>query len=168
MDDCRFDNWTRLIGGETDRRSAVKGFAGGVAALLTMARAELGLAQDADLVVEAKNCKATNGKCQKDNDCCSLNCKLKKKKKKNKKEKGTCKCSGQGNRCKRDSGCCNGVCRSGTCDCGEEDDFCSDDGDCCSRKCENGSCRCGRQGDRCNDNRACCSNSCNGNGFCNS
>jgi hypothetical protein len=36
---CRFDNWTRMVAGKRDRRTAVMGIAAGAAALLTLARA---------------------------------------------------------------------------------------------------------------------------------
>ena len=154
MDDCRFDNWTRMVAEQTDRRSAVKGIAGGVAALAALARAQVGLAQDADVILEA-NCKGSGGKCKNNRDCCSKNCK-----------KGKCECSGQGKSCKRDQGCCSGRCNGSKCDCGSQGDLCKNDGDCCSRNCKNNHCKCVKQGDRCKSNKDCCSKSCNTKGFC--
>jgi hypothetical protein len=153
VDDCRFDNWTRALVEKTDRRSAVRGMAAGAAALLTLARAEIGLAQEADVVLEA-NCKGNNGKCKKDKECCSKKC-----------QKGKCQCAGAKAPCKRDNGCCSGVCRSGKCECGDKGDFCNNDSDCCSKLCRDGKCRCVRGGDRCTDNKECCSNRCSS-GFC--
>ena len=153
MDDCRFDNWTRGLAGTTDRRAAVRGLAAGAAALLTLARAELGFAQEADVTLE-KNCKGDDAKCKRDNDCCSKKCK-----------RGRCTCAGQGASCKRDNGCCSGICRNGSCACGDKGDFCNNDSDCCSKKCRNGKCLCTRGGDRCSENRECCSGRCSS-GFC--
>ena len=63
MDDCRFDNWTRMVAGKSDRRTAVEGLAGGAAALLTLARAELGIAQESDVALEAE-CRVNGAKCR--------------------------------------------------------------------------------------------------------
>ena len=153
MDDCRFDNWTRSIAGESTRRSAIKQLAGGGAALLTLARAELGLAQDGTVDLEA-NCRGNGAKCNKKKDCCSKKCK-----------NGKCRCAGAKAPCKRDKGCCSGVCRSGKCECGDKGDLCNNNSDCCSKVCRDGKCRCIRGGDRCNDNKECCSKRCSG-GFC--
>jgi len=160
MDDCRFDNWTRMVAGTSDRRTAVMRFAGGAAALLTLARAELGIAQASDVALEA-DCRVNDAKCKKDKDCCSFKCK-----KRRRDRKGKCKCAGQGARCQRDRGCCSGICRSGNCDCGDKGDLCSNDADCCSRRCENKACRCAQRNDRCDNNRACCSGTCGSDGFC--
>jgi hypothetical protein len=153
MDDCHFDNLTRTIAGGADRRTAVKGMAAGAAALLTLARAQLGLAQESDVALEA-NCKGNKSKCKKDQDCCSKKCK-----------KGKCKCAGNKAPCKRDNGCCSGVCRSGKCECGNKGDFCNNDSDCCSKNCRDGKCKCIRGGDRCDAGKECCSGTCS-NGFC--
>jgi hypothetical protein len=160
VDDCRFDNWTRTLVDKADRRTAVKGLAGGAAALLTLARAELGLAQSADVALEA-NCKGNNAKCQKNKDCCSKKCQ-----KKRRKRQGKCVCAGAGQGCKRDQGCCSGKCNGTQCVCGDKGDICRNNGDCCSNNCSNGKCRCIRQGDRCNRNNECCSGTCNNSGFC--
>jgi hypothetical protein len=158
MDDCRFDNWTRSIAGESTRRSAIKKLTAGAAALFTLARAELGIAQAADVTLEA-NCKGNNEKCKRDKECCSKKCK-----------RGKCKCAGQGASCKRDKGCCSGVCRnsgggSGKCQCGDKGDFCNNNSDCCSKVCRDNNCRCIRGGDRCSENKECCSRRCSS-GFC--
>jgi hypothetical protein len=153
VDDCRFDNWTRAIAGESTRRSAIKHLAGGAAALLTLARAELGLAQDGSVDLEA-NCNGNGAKCRKDKACCSKKC-----------QKGKCVCAGNNASCKRDKGCCSGVCRSGKCECGDKGDLCNNNSDCCSKVCRDGHCRCIRGGDRCNENKECCSRRCSG-GFC--
>lgn len=161
MDDCRFDNWTRMVSEQTDRRTAVKGLAGGAAALLTLARAQLGLAQEADVTIEA-NCKGSDAKCNKDKECCSKKCKKHKKGR-----KGKCVCAGSGAGCKRDQGCCSGKCKDGKCRCGDKGDICKNNGDCCSKICSSGKCGCIKQGDRCNTNDQCCSGKCNSSGFCN-
>src|SRR3954468_978079 len=113
MDDCRFDNLTRVIAEQADRRTAVKRFTGGLAALAALARVELGFAQGGDVGIEV-NCTPPGHGCKKSNQCCSLNCK-KKKKHHGGKKKGKCKCVGAGHSCKADIGCCKGVCHGGHC-----------------------------------------------------
>ena len=44
MDDCRFDNWTRLLGALQDRRAALKEMMAAGVALTALARADLGFA----------------------------------------------------------------------------------------------------------------------------
>jgi hypothetical protein len=149
VDDCRFDNWTRMVAGKSDRRTAVMGLAGGAAALLTLVRAELGIAQESGVDLEAE-CQVNGSKCRKDGNCCSLKCQ---KKGRRGRRRGKCVCAGQGANCKADRGCCSGLCRSGNCDCGDKGDLCNNDADCCSRRCDN--------------NRGCCSGSCAADGFCN-
>lgn len=161
MDDCRFDNWTRMVSGQANRRTAVKGFAGGLAALATLARAELGIAQSADVTLEGNNCKANDDQCRGDNECCSKKCK-----KKRKARKGKCVCAGAGAGCLRDQGCCSGKCNGTQCVCSNKDDICRNDSDCCSKICLNQKCGCVKQGNRCNAGNECCSGTCNGNGFC--
>ena len=163
MDDCRFDNWTRMVAGKSDRRTAVMGLAGGAAALLTLVRAELGIAQESGVDLEA-DCQVNGSKCRKDGNCCSFKCQ---KKGRRGRRRGKCVCAGQGANCKADRGCCSGLCRSGNCDCGDKGDLCSNDADCCSHRCENGACRCAQRNDRCDSNRGCCSGSCGADGFCN-
>lgn len=161
MDDCRFDNWTRMISGQTNRRAVVSGLAGGAAALLTLVRAELGIAQDADVAIEA-NCKGNDAKCSKDKECCSKKCRKKGRRGRN----GKCECAGAGQGCKRDQGCCSGKCNGTQCVCGDKGDFCRKDGDCCSNVCASGRCNCIKQGNRCNRGVECCSGICNSSGFC--
>ena len=108
MDVCRFDAWTRRASDITDRRTTVKALASGVAAFLTLARAELGLAQD-DVNGDDRTCKVNSAKCKKDKECCSYKCKVKGRKRK---ATGKCQCAGQGTRCQRDNGCCSGICRN--------------------------------------------------------
>jgi hypothetical protein len=150
VDECRFDSWTRLVGAKTDRRGAVKGLAGGGAALLALARVELGIAQEADVGIE-RNCRDNSSRCRRDNQCCSFRCNRRRKKR-----RGRCRCAREDNRCQGDSACCAGVCRSGRCRCGRTSDFCDNDGDCCSRQCHGDRCRCGRRGDRCDRDEGCC------------
>jgi hypothetical protein len=163
VDDCRFDNWTRMVAGKSDRRTAVMGLAGGAAALLTLVRAELGIAQESGVDLEAE-CRDNGDRCRRDNNCCSLNCKLRRNRRgggrNRRSRRGKCQCSGAGERCQRDLGCCAGICRNGNCDCGDDGDFCGDDNDCCARRCDNGRCRCARRNDRCDNDRACCSGRC--------
>ena len=154
MDDCRFDNWTRMFAGETTRRRAVKGLAGSAAALALLARAELGLTQEGEVSIEA-NCRGNGAKCSKNQNCCSKKCK-----------RGKCKCAGAKEGCKRDKGCCSGVCRDGRCQCGDRGDFCNNNSDCCSNTCRSGKCECVGSGDRCNANRECCGSSTCSGGFC--
>jgi hypothetical protein len=165
MDDCRFDNWTRMVAGTSDRRTAVAGLAGGAAALLSLARAELGIAQEGDIALEA-DCRVNGARCRRDGNCCSLKCQVRGRRNRRRRRRGKCVCAGQGANCQRDRGCCSGICRSGNCDCGNKGDFCSNDADCCSRRCESGACRCAQRNDRCDNNRACCSGSCGTDGFC--
>jgi hypothetical protein len=162
VDVCRFDAWTRRASDITDRRTTVKALASGVAAFMTLARGELGLAQD-DVTGDDRTCKVNSAKCKKDKECCSYKCKVKGRKRK---ATGKCQCTGQGARCQRDNGCCSGICRNESCDCGDKGDFCNNDSDCCSRRCDSGKCRCGQRGDRCDQGRGCCSGSCGGDGFC--
>ena len=141
MDDCRFDNWTRMLGKLQARRAAVKEMAGAGAALFSLAKLDLGLVQAQD--VSIAGCKFTDDKCGKDKDCCSNNCSGKKKKKKkgggggkhkkNKKE-GKCRCQDQGKSCNVDAGCCQGLCNGGVCRCAEKNERCNKDADCCGSK----------------------------------
>jgi hypothetical protein len=164
MDNCRFDNWTRMVAGKSDRRTAVMGLAGGAAALLTLIRAELGIAQESDVVALEAACRDNGARCRRDNNCCSLNCK--RGRRGGGRRRGRCKCAEEGNSCRADSGCCSGVCRGGNCECGLQGDFCNGDNDCCSNRCSGQKCQCIKQGDRCDaDNECCGNNTCNG-GFC--
>jgi len=141
MDDCRFDNWTRMLGKLQARRAALKEMAGAGAALFSLAKLDLGLVQAQD--VSIAGCSFTGDKCKKGGDCCSNNCSGKKKKKKkgggggkhkkNKKE-GKCRCQDQGKSCNVDAGCCQGLCNGGVCRCAEKNERCNKDADCCGSK----------------------------------
>lgn len=148
MDDCRFDNWTRMLGGLRDRRTALKEVAGAGVALVSLARADLGFAQEDDVLVEG--CRLTGERCKRNNNCCSGKCHRKKRKKrrndndgrrrKNRKGDGKCKCLGNGKKCKKDAACCKGYCdrNDRKCRCVGANDRCTNDSDCCgNRKCVN-------------------------------
>jgi hypothetical protein len=153
MDDCRFDNWTRMLGKLQDRRVALKELAGAGAALFSLAKLDLGLVQAQD--VNIAGCKAPGQGCSKAGDCCSNKCtnstkKECKKKKKGKKKKcsnknvdGVCKCIDLGNNgCGgRDIACCKGHCEGDTCKCVGPKGICNTNEDCCeNRKCTGGFC----------------------------
>lgn len=145
MDDCRFDNLTRMFGAIQDRRAAVKHLAGASAALVSLARADLGLAAEDDVLVEG--CRLTGENCKRNNQCCSNNCHRKKDKKKHKKDdrdknkhhkkdRGTCQCRGNGKSCTKDAACCRGRCDQNEkrCRCIKANDICNRDEDCCNRR----------------------------------
>ncbi|MCC7022927.1 MAG: hypothetical protein IT338_08875 [Thermomicrobiales bacterium] len=138
MDDCRFDNLTRMLGGLQDRRSALRTLTGAGAALISLARADLGLAADDDVLIEG--CRLTGERCKRNNNCCSGVCKGRKKHDKNgkKKREGECKCLGNGKKCKKDAACCKGFCdpKDNRCRCVGSNQTCNKDSDCCgNRKC---------------------------------
>ena len=60
MDDCRFDNWTRMLGALQDRRAALKEMVAAGVALVALARADLGFAQD-DVLIEG--CRLSGDPC---------------------------------------------------------------------------------------------------------
>ena len=145
MDNCRFDNLTREIAAHTDRRTAVKRLAGGLAALAALARADLGLAQDVGI---ESSCTLNGDKCKKDKQCCSLKCKKKK-----------CKCTDIGEKCKADAGCCKGFCGSDNkCRCipNNSGKACKGDNDCCSKTCVNTVCKCVKRAESCRSDNQCC------------
>ena len=116
MDDCRFDNWARIV----DRRTAVGGFAGGLAALLALGKAQLGIAQEDDVEIDA-NCRVNGRQCRRNRQCCSNKCRKR----------------GQNN-----ADCCSRRCRSGKCRCVPRNDRCNDNRACCSGNCgRDGFCR---------------------------
>ena len=78
MDECRFDNWTRMLGALQDRRVAVKEMAAAGAALVGLARLDLGLAQEDEVFIEG--CRGEKEKCRRNNQCCSGTCKRKRRK----------------------------------------------------------------------------------------
>lgn len=143
MDECRFDNWTRLFSGERDRRSVIKDITVAGAALVALAKSELGLAADDQVLVEG--CRLSGEKCDKGNQCCSGDCKGAKKKKKKKNGKGNkgrkqgeCRCRGEGDSCNKDSACCRGFCNQndGRCRCIPDNTTCNRDQDCCKGSCQ--------------------------------
>lgn len=144
MNDCRFDNLTRMFGTIRTRRSAVTQLAGASAALLALARADLGLAAEGEVSVEG--CRLTGESCGRDNQCCSNDCRRSRRKKRDrdeggkggKKNRGVCKCRGNGKSCNKDAACCRGRCddRDKVCRCIPANDICNRDDDCCGgRKC---------------------------------
>ena len=152
MDNCRFDNLTREVATRTDRRTAVKAFAGGLAALAALARIELGLAQEGEVGIES-NCTLNGNRCREDRECCSLRCRQSNGRKR-------CKCAGSGASCRADAGCCNGYCRGSdnTCRCipNDNDTPCNTNSDCCSSNCRNNRCRCIERANRCSTTSQCC------------
>ncbi len=156
MDDCRFDNWTRMLGKLQDRRAALKEMAGAGAALVALARADLGLAQElgAEGDVGALACGFTNETCSRASQCCSGKCsnstkrnctkkKGKKKKCRNDNVDGVCGCRDSGESCSVAASCCRGICSSsGTCRCSVDGDRCNTSDDCCNRNpCNGGFCK---------------------------
>src|SRR5918993_1433001 len=138
MDNCRFDNLTRTIARQANRRTAVKGLAGGIAALATLVRAELGVAQEVGI---ESNCNFNGDRCKSDRQCCSLKCR-----------RHECKCAAFTEKCKADAGCCKGFCGSDNrCRCipNNSNKACNKDGDCCSRNCVNTECKCIKRAESC-------------------
>lgn len=142
MDECRFDNWTRMLGALQDRRAAVKELAGAGAALLALARLDLGLAQEDEVSIEG--CRGEGSGCRRNKQCCSNKCKRKRKKKRNRNDRdergrreddGVCKCLGNGAKCRKDAACCKGRCDATErkCRCVERNNLCERDDDCCGR-----------------------------------
>ena len=159
MDECRFDNWTRLIAGLRDRRAALKDMTGAGIALVSLARADLGLAAEDDVLIEG--CRLAGDSCGKNSQCCSDYCKGHKGKKKKKKDNGggknrnrdsgECRCLGNGKSCTKDAACCRGYCdrNDNECRCAPEGATCNNDDDCCK-----GTCRQDREGNFfCNRNK---------------
>ena len=148
MDNCRFDNWTRMVARQENRRTAVKGLAGGIAALATLVRVELGFAQDGEVGIES-NCIFNGDRCRRDHQCCSQICK-----------NHNCKCADAGEDCRADAGCCKGFCRGSdnTCRCipNNSGKACKADGDCCSKNCENDKCKCVKRAELCRNDDQCC------------
>ena len=142
MDECRFDNLTRMMAGLKDRRAALREMTGAGVALVSLAKADLGLAAADDVLVEG--CRLSGDMCDMNNQCCSGDCrgsKKKKKKKNGKKDKrkeGECRCRGEGDSCSRDSACCRGYCNKndGRCRCIPDNTTCNRDQDCCRGSCK--------------------------------
>lgn len=146
MDDCRFDNLTRMLGGMQDRRSSLRTLAGAGVALISLARADLGLAVDDDVLIEG--CRLTGERCSKHKQCCSNKCDRKRRKKRGhdagdknhrrNKNDGECRCSRNGKHCTKDAACCKGFCdqKDNRCRCVGANNTCNKDEDCCgNRKC---------------------------------
>jgi hypothetical protein len=146
MDDCRFDNWTRMLGRLQARRAALKEMAGAGAALFSLAKLDLGLVQAQDVGIAAGGCKVPGASCSRPGDCCANKCsnrskrecskkkgKKKKKKCKNVNVDGVCGCIDKGNNgCGgRDAACCNGFCDGDTCRCVGASGRCNVKDDCC-------------------------------------
>ena len=149
MDDCRFDNWTRMVSAMRDRRAALKEMASAGLALLALARADLGFAADDDVLIEG--CRLTGERCKRNKNCCSSKCHRKRHKKRRKHDQnnnnrkhrrkereGQCQCLSNGKKCSKDAACCKGHCdpNEKKCRCVPANDRCNKDADCCSnRKC---------------------------------
>ncbi len=146
MDDCRFDNWTRMLGALQDRRAALKETVAAGVALVALARADLGLAQD-DVLIEG--CRLSGDPCSKKKQCCSNICKGRRRRRRRNDERdgdgrrrrrdrdtGTCGCRGSGKSCTKDAACCAGHCdpNDGVCRCAGANQTCNEDTDCCGRR----------------------------------
>lgn len=138
-----------MLGKLQDRRAALKEMAGASAALFSLAKLDLGLAQAQDVGI--LGCRLTGQSCSSASQCCSDKCsnskkreckkkrKGRKKKCKDKNVDGVCQCQDQGKSCNKDAACCQGLCDLNTrnCRCAEQSEICNRDADCCgSRKCE--------------------------------
>ena len=146
MDECRFDNLTRMMASLKDRRAALRDMTGAGLALVSLARADLGLAAEDDVLIEG--CRLSGEKCDKDHQCCSNDCRGAKKKKKKKNDKngnkknrrkeGECRCKGEGDSCSKDAACCRGYCNKndGRCRCVPDNNTCNRDQDCCRGSCK--------------------------------
>lgn len=143
MDECRFDNLTRMMAGLKDRRAALRDMTGAGLALVSLAKADLGLAAEDDVLVEG--CRLSGEKCDKDHQCCSGDCKGSKKKKKKdkngkkrKRKEGKCRCRSEGSSCNKDSACCRGYCNKndGRCRCVPDNGACNRNQDCCKGTCK--------------------------------
>ena len=157
MDECRFDNWTRMLGALQDRRAAVRELAAAGAALVGLARLDLGLAQEDDVSIEG--CRLTGERCDRKKQCCSNKCNRKRKKKRNRNDNnnnggnnrrrdrrgsGQCGCLGAGKKCRKDAACCKGRCdvNDRRCRCIPANDICNKNDDCCgNRVCTQGVCK---------------------------
>lgn len=159
MDECRFDNLTRVFSAIRDRRMAIKEMAGAGAAVLALARADLGFAQEDDVLIEG--CRLTGERCGRNNQCCSDKCnRRRRRRRKNdrdgggdnrnrrrrrrRRDNGKCGCLGNGKKCNKDAACCKGRCEPGErrCRCVPANDICNRSDDCCgNRECRNGFCK---------------------------
>ena len=145
MDDCRFDNWTRMLGALQDRRAVLKEMAPAALALVALARADLGFAQE-DALIEG--CRLTGDPCSKDTNCCSNICKGRNRRRRDgrrdsdgrrrrrDRDTGTCGCRDNGRSCTKDAACCGGRCdpNDRVCRCVGANGICNEDTDCCGRR----------------------------------
>ena len=146
MDECRFDNWTRMLGALQGRRAAVKELAAAGAALAALAKLDLGLAQEDEVSIEG--CRGGGASCGRNNQCCSKKCNRKGKRNRRKNDRkndrdkkgrrrddGVCRCQGNGKPCRKDAACCRGRCdqNSRRCRCIPRNDLCQSNQDCCGR-----------------------------------
>jgi hypothetical protein len=161
MDDCRFDNWTRMLGALQDRRAALKEMMAAGVALTALARADLGFAQD-DVLIEG--CRLSGDSCSRKDQCCSNICQGRERRRRRDddgrrrrdRDTGTCGCRGNGKSCTKDAACCAGHCdlNEGVCRCAGANESCGDDSDCCGRRVcridanNNGFCKRGGRRDR--------------------
>jgi hypothetical protein len=148
MDECRFDNLTRMFGAIRDRRTAVKTLVAAGAALVSLAKAEFGIAAQDDVLIEG--CRLTGERCDRDKQCCSDDCNRKRKKRKRNRDRdgdgrrrrrdrrgsGECRRRGNGKACRKDAACCRGRCDpiERRCRCVPANDICNKDDDCCDRR----------------------------------
>ena len=152
MDNCRFDNWTRMFGALRSRRAAIGELLGAAGALFALARFEVGLAAAADVNIE--DCRETNVECTRDTQCCSGVCAGRKRRRRRRgggrnrrgrrdRRTGNCRCKRFGTSCRNSAACCNGTCDPGsaTCTCVTRNNICRTDQDCCDNFCNNGLCR---------------------------
>ena len=102
MDPSRFEELSRRVGAATDRRAALKTLAGAVAGALVAVRGE-----EAAAGIPIVHCKAPGKRCDKDQRCCSGNCR-----------KGICTCAKRGRPCwdpLEGALCCSQRCSDGKC-----------------------------------------------------
>lgn len=148
MDVCRFDNLARMMAGLKDRRAALRDMTGAGLALVSLAKADLGLAAEDEVLIEG--CRLSGEKCDRDKQCCSNDCRGSKRSRKKdgknrRRSEGECRCRGEGDSCSKDSACCRGYCspNDARCRCIPDNTACSRDQDCCR-----GTCRADKNGNR--------------------
>jgi len=126
MDQTSFDRIARLLGGAATRRqgiaAALGGMLGGVAgaAPAAEARPNDGKGKRGRSRPEPEGpCGDGSRKanvCDRDSDCCTRICQLRKNPKKNAKDgRGRCRCIRLGGACQQDRNCCNSPCIAGVC-----------------------------------------------------
>ena len=147
MDDCRFDNWTRMLARLQDRRAALKDLTGAGVALVALARVDLGMAQEVDVLAEG--CRFSGESCSRNTQCCFDICKGRQRKRSDRnnrdgdgrrrsrdRDTGRCQCRGEGRSCRKDAACCEGRCdpSDSTCRCVGANGLCNVDNDCCGNR----------------------------------